>query len=153
MIIRLHEIPEKGLALEDEEPAEILELENASEVANAGPVHYDLFLQIVSGELIVKGEVSAELELVCSRCGGFFSTNCGNSAFLRAYSLEPGSDMVDLTDDLREAVLLGMPTFAVCSEDCEGRCPHCGIDLNKESCECEPPTGDIRWGALDELDL
>lgn len=153
MIVRLHEIPEKGLALEGEEPASILELEDANEVAGAGPVRYDLFLQLVSDKLIVKGDVHAKLELVCSRCGVFFSTNCGNSAFLRAYPVESGFDEVDLTNDLREAVLLDMPTFAVCSEDCKGLCQYCGTDLNKDSCDCEPPKGDLRWGVLDGLDI
>src|SRR6056297_845117 len=120
MIVRLHEIPDAGLVLEGEEPAEILELEDAVEAAESGPVGYGLFLQVVSNELIVKGEVHAELDLECSRCGVFFSTICGNSAFLRAYPVESGSEEVDMTADLREAVLLEIPPYPVCSEDCKG---------------------------------
>lgn len=70
-----------------------------------------------------------------------------------AHRIEAGSDLVDMTDDLREAVLLGMPSFPLCSQDCKGLCPVCGQDLNKEECECARAGGDFRWNALDNLDL
>lgn len=153
MKIRLHEIKDSGLRISGSECGDILELDNAPEVAAVGDVVYDLRAQIASDELIVSGSVSCELKLECSRCGVFFSTICGDSAFLRAYRIEAGSDLVDIGDDLREAVLLGMPHFPLCSQDCSGLCPKCGRNMNEETCECEVSSSDERWGALDDLDI
>ena len=59
-------------------------------------------------------------------------------------------DSVNLTDVLREELLLAMPMKAVCRDDCEGICSGCGVDLNNESCICKPQI-DERWAALAAL--
>lgn len=33
-------------------------------------------------------------------------------------------------------VASSVPMKSLCSEDCKGLCPQCGIDLNEESCDC-----------------
>jgi uncharacterized protein len=57
---------------------------------------------------------------------------------------------VDLAEVLREELLLGMPMKALCDADCKGICVGCGIELNTESCTCEPEA-DERWSALAAL--
>ncbi len=153
MIVRLHEIRDSGLMVSGEEDNELLDLEQSPEVGDYGTINYELRLRLTSDELIVDGRVWADIELECARCGAFFSTTCINSAFLRAYEVKSGSDEVDISDDLREGVLLQMPTYPVCKESCQGLCPYCGIDLSKSSCRCAEKKSDIRWSALDELDL
>ncbi|MBU0679579.1 MAG: DUF177 domain-containing protein [Verrucomicrobia bacterium] len=59
---------------------------------------------------------------------------------------------MDLTEDIREAVLLKVPNFPLCSSQCKGVCLQCGQDLNAGTCACEPPHWENRWGALDQLD-
>lgn len=44
---------------------------------------------------------------------------------------------VDLTDAVRDALLLEMPYRFLCSEDCKGLCPICGINLNLGTCTCQ----------------
>ena len=58
---------------------------------------------------------------------------------------------VELKDVLREQVLLAVPLKAVCRDDCKGLCPHCGKNLNVESCQCEEDRSDPRWQALKDL--
>ena len=55
-----------------------------------------------------------------------------------------------LEDVLREQVLLATPLKLVCREECKGLCPHCGANLNNETCNCQQP-GDPRWAALSDL--
>ena len=50
----------------------------------------------------------------------------------------------------RDAVLLELPLAPLCSEDCRGLCPQCGINRNVADCECVP-AGDPRWSVLDTL--
>jgi uncharacterized protein len=56
-----------------------------------------------------------------------------------------------LEDVLREQVLLSLPAKTLCREDCKGLCPHCGRNLNSETCTCVAAPADPRWSALSEL--
>ena len=53
-----------------------------------------------------------------------------------------------LEDVVKEQVLLSLPMRSVCRPDCKGLCPQCGINRNRETCNCSAPTGDPRWAAL-----
>ena len=61
------------------------------------------------------------------------------------------SQMLDLSDVLRQYLLTGEPLKALCRVDCHGLCPECGTDLNEEKCKCAGPPVDPRWGALADL--
>ncbi len=153
MKILVARIPEEGSHYNGDVPGEILQLEDDRFVRNPGDVKYSLYAQRVSDELIVRGSLEVELDLGCARCSEFFSTRVTVSDFLRAYSAPEGTDSVDITEDLREEILLHVPGFAVCSEECKGVCPQCGTDLNTGSCACKTEEGSGAWSALDGLNL
>ena len=50
--------------------------------------------------------------------------------------LPAGAADVDITNDLRDFILLAIPSRRLCSEDCKGLCPSCGVDLNEQKCAC-----------------
>lgn len=56
-----------------------------------------------------------------------------------------------LEEVLKEQVLLALPAKQVCSSGCKGLCPHCGCNLNLETCHCAVTIADPRWGALEEI--
>jgi uncharacterized protein len=56
--------------------------------------------------------------------------------------------ILDLSEILRQSILLAMPLTPVCSPDCKGLCPVCGANLNHESCSCTVESIDPRWSAL-----
>jgi uncharacterized protein len=58
---------------------------------------------------------------------------------------------IDLGSGVRESILLAVPMKHVCSKDCKGLCPSCGINLNKNSCRCVHETVDPRWEVLKKL--
>jgi uncharacterized protein len=58
--------------------------------------------------------------------------------------------LVDLTEAVRQQVLLDIPMVTLCNEDCAGLCPQCGKDLNPGPCECEPEV-DTRLSVLSKL--
>ncbi len=62
------------------------------------------------------------------------------------YFLE--GDTFGLDDLLREQIILALPMFPKCAEDCQGLCPVCGVDLNTQSCHCERDDVDPRWEKL-----
>jgi uncharacterized protein len=105
------------------------------------------------------GALDTTLELSCSRCLEPFdlpveaafdvrylpdSENVGTqerevaddelvAAFYR-------DDQVDLAQLIEEQLYLALPMKPLCTPDCRGLCPHCGANLNHESCSCE-----VRW--------
>ena len=116
-------------------------------------VGYDLRINVAGGELITRGSVSADIAFVCVRCAEFFSTTVKEPAFLRVVELPDKTECVDLTDDIRESIILAFPLNPLCSADCKGLCRQCGTNLNKRTCDCVPPVLDDRWNALNELRL
>jgi uncharacterized protein len=76
-----------------------------------------------------------------------------DSSFLRAYEISGDTEFVDLTEDIREAVLLAIPSFPVCSTSCKGLCPQCGANLNEGPCACRPPPDDNPWSGLENLSI
>ena len=58
------------------------------------------------------------------------------------------SHTLDLSEAIRQYFGLNMPLGPVCREDCKGLCPSCGVDLNKDDCNCDNVIRDPRWGAL-----
>ena len=153
MQIWIARIPEEGSHYEGEEPCSIMELENDPFIKNAGDVRYELYAQHISDELVVRGTLSVDLNLKCTRCAEFFSTTVTDSDFLRAYTASKDVDSVDITEDMREDILLNITDFPICSEECKGLCAQCGADLNKGSCDCEAGERPNPWSALDNLDL
>ncbi len=55
---------------------------------------------------------------------------------------------MDLTDEVREAILIDIPIQHLCSPACLGLCPSCGVNRNTESCACRSDHVDPRWEAL-----
>jgi uncharacterized protein len=60
-------------------------------------------------------------------------------------------DEIDITDLVRETLLLSEPLKMLCSEECKGLCPKCGADLNTHPCSCERDVIDPRLAALQQL--
>jgi uncharacterized protein len=56
-----------------------------------------------------------------------------------------------LEDVLKEQILLALPVKLLCRASCKGLCPHCGCNLNIESCHCASNIGDPRWNALEDI--
>jgi uncharacterized protein len=73
---------------------------------------------------------------------------------LRAGEIELGfyeGDGLDLTDVLREQILLALPMQRLCGPDCRGLCPVCGTNRNQQQCSCVVSVEDERWAALRKL--
>ncbi len=153
MKILVARIPEEGSNYEGSDPGSIMQVEKDPLIKEFGEIGYKLYAQRVSEELVVRGTLSAEVEMRCARCSEFFSTTVAVSDFLRAYPAPKGTDSVDITEDLREDILLHVSGFALCGEDCKGICSQCGANLNHGPCQCEKDEGPSPWSALDGLSL
>ncbi|HJW89988.1 MAG TPA: DUF177 domain-containing protein [Anaerolineales bacterium] len=59
--------------------------------------------------------------------------------------------ILDLTEVVRQGLMLAEPMHPLCQADCKGLCPNCGKNLNEGPCECEPELMDDRWAGLEVL--
>jgi len=129
-------------------PGTIMELDGEEGIRNVGELVYELTVSKTGAEVLATGSAEAAMELECVRSGRFFSTNICESAFLRDYSIEEIGDTLDLTDDVREAVLLRIPGFPV-SPEAQAE------DFQPPALPGEPTDGDDSspWSQLDNLNV
>jgi uncharacterized protein len=123
-------------------------------------------LEKSGGEFLLRARVSNGATWECDRCVAQFSRPA--SSEYQMYYISQGADaarydpvelqalpagvtVIDITDDVRQTVLLSVPLKRVCREDCRGLCPHCGKNLNEGPCGCVPTLVDGRWDKLKEL--
>lgn len=66
------------------------------------------------------------------------------------YVVSARATELDLGLAVREELILAVPEYVVCREECRGICPRCGADLNRGPCDCRPEPDD-RWRALEAL--
>jgi len=128
-----------------------------SEVPPGGEVDVTLTLIPVGQTVEVRGTVRAPWQGSCRRClqpavgvaeGDVLEVFENPPVDGETYPLE--HDEIDLELLVRETVMLELPQAPLCREDCQGLCPHCGVDRNESTCSCNPPL-DPRWAVLEEL--
>jgi uncharacterized protein len=61
--------------------------------------------------------------------------------------------VIDLDPIVREQLLLELPEYPVCDEQCKGLCPACGANLNDRECGCDRHVPDPRWAGLKNVKL
>jgi uncharacterized protein len=59
--------------------------------------------------------------------------------------------ILDLSEVVRQEILVESDNLLYCRPDCKGLCPQCGQDLNIGSCNCQNETVDPRWAGLQAL--
>ena len=151
-------------------PNEIsLDIETAK-LKNVVKVEAELTKRIVQTD--VKGEIFAELETECSRCLQAADLKLKipfEAAFVMAENYTEAKeaelkeddldvsifngDKIDVTELVREQLLLNLPEQAFCREDCQGLCEKCGANLNLIDCNCEDGEVDPRLQGLRELKI
>ena len=153
MIIETGLLSEDSRRFRGEEDSSFLELDRDMFFRSAEPVRYDLLARAVSSELVVTGSIAVRLSCRCARCDEWSLSNIRVNDFSRSYKISAGNETVDLTDDMREDILLALPINFICASSCSGLCPRCGTNLNTGKCSCAEQDRLNEWNALDRLDL
>ncbi len=119
-----------------------------------------------SGEILVRGRLEAHLMAECRRCTEPVPIDLEEEVVIlfspvdqlapedrggEVRPLEPDGHLLDLTDAIREELLLAAPKWVECDPDCKGLCPSCGTNWNEEECDCDTSEPDPRWEALRSL--
>jgi uncharacterized protein len=161
MIVFVEEIPGTGLNLN-----EVFDIDTEDIVEKSRfitPVSAEIRIIKKEDKVVVKGKVSAVIEVECSRCLTFYPEKIESSFDLILYPEEDYEFDEDreLTDDdintifFKEGIIdidsiiidqinLSIPYKPLCSEECKGLCPVCGKNLNEGPCGCEIKKKDPR---------
>ncbi|MCX6909329.1 MAG: DUF177 domain-containing protein, partial [Verrucomicrobia bacterium] len=115
--------------------------------------------------LVVTGRVWTRVGVTCVRCLKDAQRAVEVRDFVVHREIAQTEDFADLTENLREDILLALPQNPLCSKDCRGLCPVCGQDLNERTCSCakraaspdsrrvEAGSTGTPWSALDRIKI
>jgi uncharacterized protein len=155
---RLHPVEaEQPLQLDDQSALHV----------TGGRVRLD---RIPSG-ILVRGDVEGSLALECGRCLEPFQASLRvhfEEEFTPSVDVHTGAPLpapddemtfvidqnhiLDLSEAIRQNVIVSLPIKPVCSPSCAGLCPVCGHNRNLEPCLCEEePEGNRPFAALRSL--
>jgi uncharacterized protein len=148
-----------------------------------GPAHVGARLEKLERRVVLRATAQAELRAQCGRClkaieaevpvdfvltlvpadeyeeqgrrredaphhpvGGSFAAREAEEDVYRGKTIE-------LDPLLREQILLALPAYPVCRDECKGLCSACGNDLNERECGCDRKVPDPRWAGLAKVKL
>jgi uncharacterized metal-binding protein YceD (DUF177 family) len=151
MKVHLMQIPVEGKHYEGEDPSSILDLHDP-DAQPVSPVSYSLDAGLSGGGLFATGEIGVDMQLRCVRCLEEFHYPVRVLDFACQVELT-GAETVDLTEPIREDILLALPAHPHCDWNGERPCPGA---LQTAAFEAQPePLAETRdvWGALDQLNL
>ncbi len=120
--------------------------------------------------ILASGTLMTEVTMLCSRCLSPFNlplTLKIEEEYFPTIDVVSGAHLsvpadssdltidenhiIDLTEAVRQYMLLATPMKPLCRTDCAGLCPQCGYNLNYGPCNCTVSPVDTRWVKLREL--
>ena len=126
-----------------------------TEFRQVGPLDVDVVAELAGAEIRIRGSLRTRLESACDRCLGKVEIPVAHdfdlqyrpmSTIAREEEVKVPTDELDvgffsgdgvaLADVVAEQVILSVPMKVVCRPDCRGLCPVCGVDRNREACQC-----------------
>lgn len=159
MNYRIEDISKEGILIQEERDVDWLKGlvpdQTRSEVNFIAPISYTLDLSRSDSLVIVAGSISVKVELSCSRClerfilslNPEFNISLSPAQFkdlpaemeLQKEDLDKefyDGEVIDLDAIIQHQIILALPFYPLCREDCKGLCSHCGVNKNQETCQC-----------------
>jgi len=138
MKIEVHKVPAGGETIEATSPLPEAQMDHIG-VWLDHPVHLKLNVSVVNKVFVAMGGYDTTITMECHRCLKRFERPASSTDYLWEQPVKlSGDEIIDLTEGIREDIMLRLPLKNLCSEDCKGLCPQCGKDLNEGPCSCEP---------------
>jgi len=135
MKIDLRSIPAEGLHLKESSTPEQLEI-NSKDIKFKNPIEIEATVTKYTNAVTAEISLRAEVEAICSRCLETFKTKI-NKKNRFDYSVSDDNPTVDVSEDIRQDLILDYPIKRLCKNDCKGLCPKCGENLNQGPCNCK----------------
>ncbi len=129
------------------------------------PIHILHDFNKVGDDVFIKTKLTTKVDLTCDVCLDEFKLDLDETVDIiltkdsdlvergeeDVYLITDSTTQVDITDSVRQSLLLSIPFKKVCRDECQGLCPICGINLNYEKCSCVTEKIDPRWQELKNI--
>ncbi len=155
--VHLRDLMEGPVTLTLDHPPEVLDLrDEEDEYTFKENVRGEVTFKKIRKNIIATGWVKTRAHTRCVRCLEDMAVDIETNVLI-TYSNDPElvedgveidplahvinyfeGEIIEPAPQLRELIMLELPFLPVCSEECKGLCPHCGVNVNKEPCKCEP---------------
>lgn len=149
-------------------PVEFTEIIVLEEKTNASSeVYFKGTITNAGKSLLVQGKIETTVVLNCTRCLQNFKKAINLTVTeeyrevnspreqerlksLYEYNFYSGGSL-DLTEMMRQNIILNLPMRALCSSNCQGICPQCGTNFNLNYCGCAEEEIDPRLSVLKKI--
>ncbi len=158
--IDLTQLPEEGMAMRGELDPKIFGLSDKDAKPQEG-LEYDLYVQRFDDELLLRGYLGCPFEFTCVRSNKLFVQTI--SLEEAVVSVEVTSGTVNVTEALREEVLISLPDYPKCDQadepmECVVDERYLALDKAPEDGVSDAPSDRAysdeskdQWSALDEI--
>lgn len=134
---------------------------NGREINFVEPISYEGNIYKVDGDKILHVDINYIYEEACGRCLESFTKK--DSVVLSGKLIEETDEVtsddeeeiifyrngeLNLVDTIISTIILALPMKPLCDVECKGLCSKCGVNHNKEECECIIENVDPRFEKL-----
>jgi len=143
-------------------------------IVSAGPIEGFIDFANTGRAILARGEFRSTVQMECSRCLKTFAASITArieellpiATLLEGEPIEEEdmglqgeeeiqsiftNNMLDLTELIRQSLIIDTPIRPLCEEACKGLCPTCGRNLNEGQCDCKPDVESSPFGKLAEI--
>ncbi len=139
---------EHPLELNEEMPAGVLQLDSATTRVEK-PIQVGVTIQKDEENFLAQGWATTAFSLVCGRCAEWLPFPV--HAKVEHLFEGPHPNIIDLTQLIREDILLELPLNAVCRLGADGRCPVTGEIYQPRPESSGTLAGEEVWDALSKI--
>ncbi len=115
--------------------------------------------------LVIKAGCDLTIAIPCARCLDDVATTFQIERFFEANMKLTGEKLDEMLDEIGcidgkeldvevliyNEILSRWPLQVLCSEECKGLCPNCGVNRNRTSCDCDNAVRDPRMAAISDI--
>jgi len=148
---------------------EINDMFIADDERESGECHIQGTVELIRTDrgILVQGKLAGTSNIMCSRCltmfdyplsfgmeDEFFPSRDVTSGISLSLPDDSTTFMIDeyhildLSEAIRQYVLITIPMKPLCHPDCAGLCPNCGSNLNQNACYCDSQPQESPLGNL-----
>lgn len=143
------------------------------DLALTAPLNGEVKFLRTGNDVLVMGNLQSQIHKACGRCLTEFVAEISldleetfhptmNVVTGAALPLDPDVEeanlideqhILDLSEVVRQELILAAEGVRYCSDDCQGLCASCGQNLNEGTCDCDTEVIDQRWAGLLTLNV
>ncbi len=136
MKIELRQLSDyQDVIIQAEENPSALDLETTG-ILISGPVKVKAIVSKIENSLNLKINLQAKALGQCSRCLNDIVLPIAKD-FRLNIAIDKSDTSIDISEDIRQEIILEYPDKPLCKETCLGLCVNCGRNLNEGNCNCK----------------